>query len=517
MSTNIQESLHELIKYLSKSEKRYFKVYATRHSAGNENNYILLFDYLDQQQNYDEEALFKHFKGQAFLNKFSISKKRLYDQILAALTAFHANASVEAQLHKLLQSADILYEKSLYEQSKRILRSAEKLALKHELYHLLSEISDKQKRMYENSGHVDLEEVKRIFENDMDYQLKSKQYAQLWKLKSNLFGLLASRGVSRSSEDLLEFNVLFQELSEIDPSQLRNFESNYLYNHIQSAYYFAIANSEQSLTYLKRNIDLLESDRGHVEQHPKRYFSILTNAIFIASKVNQNQEAQSYLYKLKSLKDTYNIQESEDFNIKLFSSINSLELTLLVLKGEVNEAMQKIPLIESGMILYAEKLTSNRKAFLNFKIATVYFVSGDFHASLKAINQIINDAELDQQEDILSFAHLMSLLIHLEMKNENLLPYAIKSTQRYLKSRNRLYGFERVFMKYLHLFSKAKDVFDQHTLLEEMLAELNQIKDDSFESLAFDYFDFQAWAEAKVKRLSLQDLIRSKYQLKRVS
>ena len=78
MSTKVKENLHELIKYLSKSEKRYFKLYASRHTIGDENNYIILFDYLEKQEEYKEEAIFKHFKGQAFLNKFSITKKRLY-------------------------------------------------------------------------------------------------------------------------------------------------------------------------------------------------------------------------------------------------------------------------------------------------------------------------------------------------------------------------------------------------------------------------------------------------------
>ena len=77
MSTKVNESLHELIKYLSKSEKRYFKIVSSRHTIGEENNYILLFDYLERQEIYDEEKLFEYFKGEAFLNKFSVTKKKI--------------------------------------------------------------------------------------------------------------------------------------------------------------------------------------------------------------------------------------------------------------------------------------------------------------------------------------------------------------------------------------------------------------------------------------------------------
>ena len=72
MSNKASNHLHELIHSLNKSEKRYFKVFSSRHTIGEENAYIKLFDYLDKMDEYDEEVVFCHFKGQAFLNKFSI-------------------------------------------------------------------------------------------------------------------------------------------------------------------------------------------------------------------------------------------------------------------------------------------------------------------------------------------------------------------------------------------------------------------------------------------------------------
>jgi hypothetical protein len=108
MSTKIRDSLHELIGSLTKTEKRYFKLHVTRHSGNDESNMILLFDFIAKQEQYDEAALFHHFKGKAFLNQFSTVKKRLYDHIMEALHLFHANASLEAQLSQMLHQATIL-------------------------------------------------------------------------------------------------------------------------------------------------------------------------------------------------------------------------------------------------------------------------------------------------------------------------------------------------------------------------------------------------------------------------
>ena len=47
-----------------------------RRKGRNGNNYVRIFDHLDKQDSYDEEVLFKKFDGEAFLNRFSITKKR---------------------------------------------------------------------------------------------------------------------------------------------------------------------------------------------------------------------------------------------------------------------------------------------------------------------------------------------------------------------------------------------------------------------------------------------------------
>ena len=137
MSNKASDSLHTLIKSMTKPEKRYFKVFSSRHIIGDSNNYEMLFDAIDKQNIYDEEKLLKKFKGQPFINRFSISKNRLYAALLKCLDSFHSNSSVEAQLQRQLHAVEILYHKSLYDQSLKLLHSARKVAIKHgALYHI---------------------------------------------------------------------------------------------------------------------------------------------------------------------------------------------------------------------------------------------------------------------------------------------------------------------------------------------------------------------------------------------
>ena len=69
--------LFELIKSLTKSEKRYFKVYSAQQTKNNSNNYILLFDAIDRQEVYNEEKIKRKFRNHTF------GKKLSEDQIFA--------------------------------------------------------------------------------------------------------------------------------------------------------------------------------------------------------------------------------------------------------------------------------------------------------------------------------------------------------------------------------------------------------------------------------------------------
>ncbi len=510
MSNSIKDTLHELIKYMSKSEKRYFKVFSSRHTIGDENNYILLFDFIEKQETYNENVIFSHFKGEAFLNKFSITKKRLYDNIINALDNFHSSNSLDAQIYKLMNSSEILYQKSLYHQSLKQLKSAEKLAKKNNKFNLLLEINLKLKKIYESQGNQSLEEIQNIFKQDEDFHDKSLTYNQFWNLKSRLFHLLNSRGVSRSQEDLLAFKTIIDELLISANKSKLYFDSHYLYNHIYSAYYFAINSFENCFKYLQDNIELIESSEEINDEYINRYLSVLTNAIYLAIRLDKKDYLQLYQTKLKNLEKNEKYKNNEDLQIKLFSSIYSLDLSLFAINGKFDEALKLIPLIEQGLILYDEKITNSRQAFFNFKIASIYFSKGENHAALKYLNKIINNSNIDAQEDIVSFSHLMSLLIHFEMKNESFIPYVLKNTQRYLKSRNRLYEFENNFLKCINKLSKTSSEIDREELWNEFYIEIINLKDEHLERIAFDYFDFTTWARAKSERKEFASLIHAR-------
>jgi hypothetical protein len=495
---------------MTKSEKRYFKLMASRHTIGDENNYVVLFDYIDKQVIYDEEAIFEMFKGEAFLNRFSITKKRLYDHVLQALDAYHSANSPEAQLYRQLHAAEILYEKSLYDQARRILKSAEKQAAKLENFAILQKVSRLSKKLIENDGYADTSMVTilDLYTKDQYYSEQTAQYDLLWKIKSTLFTKLRTKGVARSTEERNEFESLVANLPVIDNTA--SFQNQYLLNHIHSALAFGLQDSEKCSVYLNKNLELFQNNEHQLIEHFNTYLSLLTNAIYVEESLGNRVISNNLLTKLRSLPQVYATVINDDLKIKLFASTNSVELGVLIKRGDLDQAIKLSPSIEEGLKLYDGKISAARQAFLAFKLSTVNLGLGNHNEALRWINRILNEPELDPSEDILAFTYLVHLLIHLELKNDQLLPYALKNTQRFLRSRNKMHTFEKVFLNFVAKMLKCKDRFDQESLWQQLYGELNELNGNGLEKAAMEYFDFKAWAEAKLKNKSFSMLLKEK-------
>ena len=508
MSNKTSNQLFELIHSLNKSEKRYFKLYASRHTIGQQNKYVILFDYILDQDEYDEAKLFQHFKKESFLNQFSTTKRRLYQLILKSLDLFHSVNSIESQLFTTIHSADILFNKGLYKQSEKLYKQAEKQAEKHHKLNLLLEIKDKQKKLYEKEMYASLNS--QVID---DFYNKEKQIVKdidiqnyLWQIKSLLYIKINEIGNVRTPDELNDLEKIVLNIKQLQINNCSN-PNKYLFHHIFSTYYFTINDYQQSYYHLKQNLQLIENDTQFIKQNFNSYFSVLTNLIYVCTKIAHYQEAKIYLDTLKSIPKSKYYLQSTDMDIKYYSSKLSLELSLYIEQNEYQNAQQLIPHIETFYKQYDNKINSIRKAYIDFKIATVYLAQNSLEMALKWINLILNDKDLDKRQDIYSFAKIIHLIIHLELKNYRYLAYALTSTKRFLKDKQRIYKFENLFLKAISKISKDHiNQFDIEEILLPYVDELKQLKQDPFEKPAFDYFDFHTWVNSKVNGKTFLEL-----------
>ncbi len=512
MSNKVSDSLHRLIKSLSKSEKRYFNLYSSRHTLGEKNNYQVLFEAIAKQEEYDEATILNRFKKESFTNKFSITKARLYQTILDSLSAYHSNSSIDAQLQRDLHSAEILYKKSLYDQCAKLLYSAKKTAHRFERYSALLQINLWEKRLMEQNnyeGRLD-GDIIRILEEDTLIGEKIKNFNDFWNIKSRFFVILNKQGKVRNNTELERFKKIIDNTLLKSEDKALSTETKYLYYHIYSAYHFGTGEYEKSYIHLVKNLKLIESNPDIFKEEPNIYFSLLTNCIYVGQQLKKQDEVFVHLKKMRESIKKAETEKNEDMAVRMFSSAYSIELTVYLQMGEFDKAVDLIPAIEKGLQHYQDKMSKVRLAYFQFSIATTYFACEKYSLALKWINKILNSPDVMESEDIYCFAQIISLIIHIELKHDDFIPHAFKSTYRYLNNRKRVYKFENNFLDFIGKILKTKSRGEQYKYYKELKATLEQLQSDPFEKRAFEYFDFISWAESKIQRVSLRTIVEER-------
>jgi hypothetical protein len=496
------DNLHQLIRSLNSNERRYFKNYLQRSSKITDTVSDTLFDAIYKQETYDEKKLLKHFEGETLTNKFSISKSRLYELILRSLNAQYAESSVEATLKRELHYVEILFKKTLYKQAEKILKGVKKTALHYEKISTLVEVSNWEKRLLEYKGYSgnSEEELNEIYNSDSFNTEQLATFNTFWNIKSRLFSHMNKAGKARTQDEQNELKRIIDS-GFGHPEKNLSVENRYIYHHTYSAYYFSINDYTESYHHLKANAELIEKHTHLFAEEPNIYFSGLSNIIFVCSQLKKSEESFLYLEKLRNVGKLFDLENNEDLQVKLFSTVNSIELSLFKALNRYDDALKTVQLLEDGLGLHGNKLNKTRKAFFYFSMSAVYLAHGKLHSALKWCNELLNDKSIDENENIKCFAQILFLLIHIDLKNTDYLPLASSNLQQYLKNKKRVYEFERAFLEFASALADNPGKDARKQLLDSLLNKLEGLKSVSFETEPFEYFDFIRWLRAKISGL----------------
>ena len=144
MSNVKSEQLFNLIKALSKGEKRFFKLYVSRLGNVNDKKFIILFDAIEKQKKYDEEKILNREKD---LNPKQLPnlKTHLYFQLLKSLRLSNSNNLRSIKMMDLIDYARLLYSKCLYKECVKMLDKAKKAAIINDQSIFLLEILEIEK------------------------------------------------------------------------------------------------------------------------------------------------------------------------------------------------------------------------------------------------------------------------------------------------------------------------------------------------------------------------------------
>jgi len=505
-------NLFHLIKALKKSEKRYFKVFAPTHTIGEKNNYIKLFDAIDNQEQYDEKKLISEEKYITQLPKLKIY---LYNLILRSLDSYYTDSTIDSHLRRLLNAVELLHNKRLYSQSIKLLSKAKAMASNYDRYSFLLEIMEWERRVAVVS--LDLDEVEKLTTIHLDEEKqiieKSTNLNEYRRLATKIHVLHRKALFTRSEHETKAYHdIMNNKLFRSEKNALSH-QAKIFFHNIYGLYYLATKDYIKCYESRKKLVEFIETRHERVVDAPKTYIHALNNLIFSLLNLRKFEESLQTIKKLRLVPDLLPSNgQSEDIEAEVFTTSYSLELDSYILANEFENGTHLAKKINDGIQKYKGKVNKADELVFYYQIAHLFYGAANYKEALTWLNKILNDTDSNIRQDLQCFARLLNLINHYELGNTDMMEYIVKSTYRFLYKRERLYKFETSILNFIRKQLPAITKQDKLIIaFKELKKELEEIAKDPQEDMALKYFDFISWLESKIENRPFADILKEKY------
>lgn len=492
------DEVFQLVKSLTKSEKRYFKLIASLQRG--EKNYLRLFELLNDMPEYDDDAVRAHFAGQRCAVQLNVVKRYLYDLILKSLRAFHTDSSMRARVREMLTSAAILRQKGLTDHALRIATRAKEIARENELFlelllaqsTLQSIVADETLSVEECDARYD------AIEETLGVQLNLVQYQRLVMR----IGRVQLNGAARTSRDreLLDGSRWDPLMDSIDNA--RSVTANFLHLAVRAHYEYEHANFETLSGIADAQIELFDRHPWFKVARPIWYIATLGNRALLLKRLNEREAYREAMASLESESEELlasNKLAAPALRAYLFKTVHLSLLSYHNGIGTFEMAAPLLPRLAAGMREHAAYLDDGDIVRLNSSAADIEFGRGRFSSALDYINRTTALASPSCATMIHQHARLHALFIHYELGNLDLLDYLIPSTARFLASHGTLERFERCVLNNMGRLARATSEARRIKTLESFRDELAGLMEDPESAPAFNLFHYHAWVQSKLE------------------
>ncbi len=511
MSKTPSHKLFNLVKSLSGSEKRYFKLAAKNNGADKVNKYLVLFDAIESQKAYNEEVLKELvYKNEVIESrKYSELKSYLYEMILKSLQQFDEKSSVDYRLKGMLQSIRVLFKRSHYDECKEILQKAKKLAYKYESYVSILETLRWEKQIaYAQIDVAFLDrELNRIDEEEKECLRHLRNLSDFKNIFFEMLIIIKKDHLVRNDEQTKNLQTIINNPLLEDIDHALSHQAQILFYRIWGIYQHTTQDFNKYYEVCLKTIELMESKPYLLKEDVSEYISMLNNYTISCGLLRKYEEVNKCLTKFRSIR-----ANTLDDEVKIHRHYFTHKSYLCIYTGEFEEGLEALEThLKESKKFDKQFFESNSFFFQYFYIA---FGAGDYERAMTYLNQWLDLSNNIERQDLQSIARILNLVTHYEMGNNLLLESLLRSTSRYQKKQDHIFKFEKKMVSFIgHLIkiTNRQDRLDAFTALKK---DFEKLANEPSEKIMFRYFDVIAWMESKITERPFATIVKERYLLK---
>lgn len=497
--------LFDLIKSMSKSEKRYFRIHG---AARSEAKYLRMFELIDAQKHFDDGALRAAFGAEFGDRHFSEAKYYLYGAVLRALHGFAAERSVDVRIVRMLHQASILFERKLVRQSEKMLERARELAVRHERWHLAADAIRQGYIIAKRTG-TDLVWVQAAVDTIGEYIELWRLQHEHWATYALLLMRMRSQGVARSPDELSVF-VAAMDGRGLSEREREVAPTNRLYHQYGVAlcqeaggdYAGAVRTYAEMLSVAQASpawrdepnlmiapilceISRLSISAGDLESF-HRYHAMLLEC---AERSPASVHFEARLIALACLPGVY------------------------VGMGRYHEALQAAGPLEEAIASARASghVDVHRTSSPALLLISIHFGLGNYGRCVDYVNMLLDMVPLGLPPHQYGLTKIMQLMVHFERGDYDLLEHLLRSAHRYFIANGAGYRAEEAILGFIKRALRSGGGADHDALFRWLLREIEPLMADRFESEFLYYLDLVPWLLSRIEGRPFAELVRASF------
>ncbi|MDO7849052.1 hypothetical protein Q5H92_21995 [Hymenobacter sp. M29] len=496
---------------MTRTEKRHFRLFTNRPGASEDLKFLLLFDALDALEISDDDAVMTQVPS---LKRAQLAnlKANLYRQILASLRVYHAGQNPDIQLHEQLDYARVLYNKGFYQQALRMLEKVKTAARQAEMPHIVLLALDFEKLIesqYITRSLKDRADTLTAEATDTVAHLASQHAFSNAALR--LYGLYLKAGHARNRADHERITAFFRENMPAAPANDGGFFEKLYFYQAHVWYHTLDQDFRAGYRYAQKWVDLFEAAPPMKELQTMLYIKGLHNLLASLYNLLYYSKFKQVLNVLEEFAANQTRRSSPNTEILLFQYLYTNRINACFLEGRFTQGLEIIPDLLEQLERYKPQLDLHRTLVLYYKIASLYFGSGEFGKAIEYLNLIIQHKELSLREDLQCFARILNLIAHYEAGDDASLDYQIRSVYHFLGKMDDQQPMQVEIFRFLRTVGTIAphEVREAFSRLRDKLMVIAAMP---YEGRPFLYLDIISWLESKIAGVPVQEVMQRKFR-----
>lgn len=486
------EPLYRLIKSLSKSEKRHFKLYATRSETNKDAIFVRLFDFLDYKKLRTDASIMEHLELKS-TSQLSNARRHLYSQLLKSLRILYANKHAQIATNESIDFAIILDYKKLHVDSYELLTRLDIALNENYSQNYLTVTNYKRRISTQLNEPIDKVE-----------SLQARQYLNVdWQIEDLYLDIqndFINLGYSRNEREHILRKERFVPMISILKSQAMTVFQNFSWHKLCVLYYTSSCNhylryrhAFYQFKYLK-HIPYIHNEENYIDL----LIQCTSTLLEVAHQTNNFNKFDEWWSTFEEKLLKYNKSRDKHGGAK-----KDIPIKIDILRALHHDKENLSQTNQSNKLFDAHLSQSPSTTYL---IAQYFTYIGNYNHAIDILNTLINNESINL--DIHLYSRFLALQCHYRLNNfqlvENLsnpLRNAFKTNGYLTKTIELAFAMTRKGVKALNFGLKDE--------INEMLNKCKLYSETPYEKTSFLYFDFYYWFESIKRDTTLK---KAKYQ-----